>query len=173
MNVSGSNLADAQKMLREMAAEAQDLKSAAGGSVTDVVAAWLAPQYLLAVREQLAALPAGPEQFKLLRLAVGDVFALQRGGTSAARLQLDREKLELDRQKHRDAVAAAQQEIQKLRDVKAPMSDRIAWRSSTKSMRSWASRREPINGRYFASVEPRQPRLSAGVPERRLGNLSG
>ena len=57
-------------------------------------AGWLTPQYLLAVREQLAALPEGPERFKLLRLAAGDVVALQRGGHSAARLQLDREKLE-------------------------------------------------------------------------------
>ena len=110
-------------MLTEMAAETEDLKRALGGSVTDVAAGWLTPQYLLAVREQLAALPAGPEQFKLLRLAVGDVVALQRGGTSVARLQLDREKLELDRQKHRDAIAAAQKKIQKLRDVKAPLSD--------------------------------------------------
>ena len=75
------------------------------------------------MREQLAALPAGPERFKLLRLAAGDVVALQRGGHSADRLQLDREKLEFERQKHRDSVAAAQKEIQKLRDPKLPMSD--------------------------------------------------
>jgi hypothetical protein len=110
-------------MLAAMAAETEDLKQAAGGSITDVAAGWLTPQYLLAVREQLTALPAGLERFKLLRLAAGDVVALQRGGTSAARLQLDREKLELDRQKHRAAVAAAQKESQRLRDPKLPMSE--------------------------------------------------
>ena len=123
MNAPDSNLVEVKAMLTEMAAETEDLKRAVGGSITDVAAGWLTPQYLLAVREQLAALPEGPERFKLLRLAAGDVVALQRGGHSAARLQLDREKLEFERQKHRDAVAAAQKEIQKLRDVKAPMSD--------------------------------------------------
>jgi hypothetical protein len=123
VNAPDSNLVEVKAMLTEMAAETEDLKRAVGGSITDVAAGWLTPQYLLAVREQLAALPEGPERFKLLRLAAGDVVALQRGGHSAARLQLDREKLEFERQKHRDAVAAAQKEIQKLRDVKAPMSD--------------------------------------------------
>jgi hypothetical protein len=123
LSASASNLAEIKTMLLDMAAETETLKCAAGGSITDVAVGWLAPQYLLAVREQLAALPAGPEQFKLLRLAASDVVALQRGGIASARLQLDREKFEFDRQKHRAAVTAAQREIQKLRDVKAPISD--------------------------------------------------
>jgi len=118
-----SNLAEVKAMLTGMAAETEDLKRAAGGSITDVAAGWLTPQYLLAVREQLAALAASPDRFKLLRLAAGDVVALQRGGHSAARLQLDREKLELERQKHQDALAKARAEVQKLRDPKLPMSD--------------------------------------------------
>ena len=123
MSASASNVVEIKAMLAEMAAEAEELKRAVGGSIIDAVAGWLIPQYALAVREQLATLPAGPERFKLLRLAVGDVVPLQRGGTSAARLQLGREKLEFDRQKHRAAIAAAQQEIQILRDVKAPLND--------------------------------------------------
>jgi hypothetical protein len=123
MKPNTPNMPQIKAMLIAMAAETAELQAAVGGALTDVAADWLTPQYLLAVREQLAALPAGPEQFKLLRLAAGDVVALQRGGTSAARLQLDREKLELDRQKHRDAVAAAQKESQRLRDPKPPMSE--------------------------------------------------
>ena len=38
-----------------MVAEAQELKQSAGGSVTDAVAGWLAPKYLLAAREKLSA----------------------------------------------------------------------------------------------------------------------
>ena len=75
------------------------------------------------MRQQLANLPDGPERLKLLRQATGDIVALQRGGHSAARLQLDREKLELQLQKHRDALAAAQPKTQKLRDPKLPLSD--------------------------------------------------
>jgi hypothetical protein len=63
-----------------------------------------------------------PERFKLLRLAVGDAVVLQRGGHYGARLQLEREWLELDQQKYRDA-RAAQQECQKRRDPKLPLSD--------------------------------------------------
>ena len=115
--------ASIKAMLVAMAAETAELKAAAGGSITDVAAGWLTPQYLMAVRKQLDALSEGPEHFKLLRLAASDVVALQRGGISAARLQLDREKFELERQKHRHAIAAAQKEVQKLRDPKLPMSD--------------------------------------------------
>jgi hypothetical protein len=110
-------------MLIAMAAETAELKAAVGGAITDVAAGWLTPQYLLAVREQLAALPEGPERFKLLRLAAGDVVALQRGGHSAARLQLDREKLELERQKYQDALAKARAAVQKLREPKKEWSE--------------------------------------------------
>jgi hypothetical protein len=123
VNAPDSNLVEVKAMLTEMAAETEDLKRVVGGSITDVAAGWLTPQYLLAVREQLAALPEGPERFKLLRLAAGDVVALQRGGHSAARLQLDREKLELERQKHQDALARARAEVQKLREPKKEWSE--------------------------------------------------
>ena len=52
-----------------------------------------------------------------------DVVQLQRGGHSSARIQLDRERLELDRQKRQDDLAAAEKEVQKLRDPKLPLSD--------------------------------------------------
>jgi len=115
--------AEIKAMLSEMAAETEELKSAAGGSITDIAADWLAAQYLAAVRQYLATLPDGPQRLKLLRQATADAVALQRGGHSAARLQLDREKLELQRQKYRDALAAEQRKIQKLRDPKLPLSD--------------------------------------------------
>ena len=110
-------------MLAEMAGETEDLAHAAGDAVTDVAAGWLAPEYLLSLRRQLANQPEGPRRFRLLRLAVNDVVLLQRGGHSSARLQLDRDRLEFDQQKHKDALAAAQQEVQKLRDPKLPLSD--------------------------------------------------
>ena len=110
-------------MLAGMSAEMAEWKGAAGGSLSEVAAGWLAPHYLAAVRGQLAGLPPGPERFKLLRLAVGDAVVLQRGGHYAARLQLEREWLELDQQKYRDARAAVQQESQKRRDPKLPLSD--------------------------------------------------
>ena len=110
-------------MLTEMAAETEDFVQAAGDAVTDVAAVWLTPEYMLSLRRQLGNLPEGPRRFRLLRLAVNDVVQLQRGGHSSGRLQLDRERLEFDQQKHKDARDAAQQEVQKLRDPKLPLSD--------------------------------------------------
>ena len=96
MTAPSSNLADAKTMLAEMVAEAQELKTIAGGSVTDAVAAWLAPQYLLAAREKLSA-SDGTGRLEVLRTFLHDWTLLRRGDHSAARLQLDREELEWQR----------------------------------------------------------------------------
>jgi hypothetical protein len=122
LSAAKSNVVEVKAMLQDMAAEAADLKQAAGGSVTDSVAGWLAPQYALAARKQLST-ASDPEHLQILRTFVQDWTMLRRGDHSAARLQLDREKLELELKKHSDAMAQAQKEIQKLRDVKAPLSD--------------------------------------------------
>lgn len=97
MSAPGSHQAESLKLLRELAAEADALQQAAGGSVTDAVSAWLAPQYLLAAREQLTA-TAGTDRLPLLRHFVQDWALLRRGDHQAERLQLDRERLELARQ---------------------------------------------------------------------------
>ena len=118
-----SKFTEIETMLAEMKAETEELARTAGGSIADVAADWLAAQYLHSLRLHLATLPEGPERVKLLRQSVCDVVALQRASHSAARLKLERERLELEQQKHRDALAAAQQEVQKLRDPKLPLSD--------------------------------------------------
>jgi hypothetical protein len=96
VSAPGSNLAEAKTMLTEMVAEALELKAAAGGSVTDAVAAWLAPQYLLAAREKLT-VTDGAGRFEVLRIFMQDWAMLRRGDHSAARLQLDREELDWQR----------------------------------------------------------------------------
>lgn len=96
MKPSDATTAEVQAMLTEMVAEAQELKAAAGGSVTDAVAAWLAPQYLLAARAKLTA-SAEAGRFEVLRTFMHDWATLRRGDHSAARLQLDREELEWQR----------------------------------------------------------------------------
>jgi plasmid stabilization system protein ParE len=123
VNAPDPNFAETKAMLTEMLVEMEESRRAAGGSISEVAAGWVTPHYWRAMRDQLAALSEGPERFKLLRMAVGDVVVLQRGSHSAAWLQLGRERLELEQQKHRDALAAAQKEIQELRDPKLPLSD--------------------------------------------------
>ena len=93
-------------MLTDMAAETRDLKHAVDGSITEIMANWLASQYALVVREQLAGLPSGPERFKLVRLVTTDLTALRRGDHSAERLVLDRERLAFERECVERAKAA-------------------------------------------------------------------
>jgi hypothetical protein len=96
MNRDDSNLAETKSLLLNMMAEAADLKRAAGGSITDTVADWLTPQYLLAAREKLAG-SEGTRRWEILRAFVQDWTMLRRGEHSAARLQLDRERLAFER----------------------------------------------------------------------------
>jgi hypothetical protein len=53
MNTPPSNMAETKALLADLAREAAELKQAAEGPVAEVVADWLAPQYLLAAREKL------------------------------------------------------------------------------------------------------------------------
>ena len=84
MNTSGSNRENALEAVREMVVEARELQSAAGGSVTDSVAVWLGPQYLLATQAKLTAAD-GSGRFEVLRLFIQDWTLLRRGDQFAAR----------------------------------------------------------------------------------------
>ena len=81
-------------MLSGMVAEAEDLKRTAGGSITDAVAGWLAPQYLLAAREKLTATNESG-RFEVLRTFVQDWAMLRHGDHTAERLHIERERLKL------------------------------------------------------------------------------
>ena len=92
MSTPNSNLAETKSLLLGMVAEANDLKGTAGGSITDAVAGWLAPQYLVAAREKLSA-TNGSGRFEVLRTFVQDWAKLRHGDHTAERLQIEREKL--------------------------------------------------------------------------------
>ena len=93
---SNSRIAETVSALREMTADAAELKRAAGGSITDAVADWLAPQYLLAAREKLSGTD-GAARWEILRSFVQDWAMLRRGEHSAARLQLYCQRLAFER----------------------------------------------------------------------------
>lgn len=97
MNAPGSSPSDIRQLLREMVAEAEALREVAGGSVTDAVAGWLAPQYLLAAREKLSA-ANGSARFEVLRTFMQDWALLRHGDHTAERLRIERQRLELSRQ---------------------------------------------------------------------------
>ena len=118
-----AHCAEIKAMLAEMAAETAEWTRAAGGSIADAAANWVHSEYLQALRHELADTPPGPKRFSLLRAAAAVVALLQRAAQTAARLLLDREKFAFLQQKHRDVVALAQKEEEKLRDPKLPLTD--------------------------------------------------
>ena len=87
---------ETKALLLSMVAEAKELDEATGGSVTDTVAGWLGPQYLLAARKKLDASDENA-RFEVLRTFLQDWALLRRGDHSAARLKLECEALELQR----------------------------------------------------------------------------
>jgi hypothetical protein len=92
MSTQSSAFAEAKAALVGIAAEADELQRAVGGPITDAVAGWLAPQYAVAAREQLAALE-GERRLKLLRAFAQDLALLRHGDQTAERLRIERERL--------------------------------------------------------------------------------
>jgi hypothetical protein len=95
---SGSPLSETKAALVAMAEEADELQQAVGGSVTDALAGWLGPQYAMAARAQLAELK-GEDRLKLLRAFVQDWALLRQGDQTAQRLEIDRERVVLERER--------------------------------------------------------------------------
>jgi hypothetical protein len=114
--------------LGELAGEVAAARQATGDPVAEVAAGWVGPHYLLTLQGELAARSEGAERFKLLRQAAGDVVGFQRGGMWSAKVQIEREKLEFQRQKHRDLMAvtaklAEANAAKQRRDPLQPMTD--------------------------------------------------
>jgi hypothetical protein len=117
VSASGSNLAETKSLLLGMVAEAQELKSAAGGSVTDAVAGWLAPQYMQAAQKKLTATD-GTGRYEALRTFVQDWALLRRGDHNAERLQIEREKLDEAKKTNQEkALELCLDESKSFRDV--------------------------------------------------------
>lgn len=94
MKPANSNLDVAKTLLMAMANETAELQSALDQPVTDTVAGWLVSQYTLAAHEKVAG-ASGANRWEILRSIVQDLALLRRGDHSAARLQLEREELDL------------------------------------------------------------------------------
>jgi len=119
--------------LAGLAGEAAAARRAAGDPVARVTASWVGPNYLLCLREELAARSEAAARFELLRQAAGDLVSLQHGDVWSARLGLERERLVFQQKKHKDKMKLANQLAVaagklpgadgKRRDPNAPMTD--------------------------------------------------
>ena len=93
-------------MAREMAAETGELQPAGAQPLADQMAGWITVRYLMALR-RLAEKNDGDEiDLKTLREFCQDVVAVRRGDHSAARLKMEQDRLEREREKTEEEVVA-------------------------------------------------------------------
>jgi len=84
--------------------------------LTDTVAHWLAARYAVATRR--VAETDGREGWHLLREMCGDIVELRKGDHSAERLRIERERLELEKEKTKEQIHEKLEELLKQRRTK-------------------------------------------------------
>jgi hypothetical protein len=97
---------EALEMARDMATETGELQPDGAAPLTDQMAGWVTVRYLLAVRKLVEKSDDGEIDLKTLRELCHDVVAVRRGDHSAARLKMEQERLEREREKTEEEVVA-------------------------------------------------------------------
>ena len=93
-------------MARQLAVETGELQPDGAPPLTDQMAVWVTVRYLVAIRKLAEKSAEGEVELKVLREFCHDVVALRRGDHSGARLNLERERLEREREKNEAEVVA-------------------------------------------------------------------
>ena len=88
---------EALELVRNLSAEADDLKVAAVEPLSDKLGLWLAARYAVAARK-LADQKDGELDWPRLRELCNDVVALRRGDHSAARLKIEQTRLDQEKE---------------------------------------------------------------------------
>ncbi|MEP6670721.1 MAG: hypothetical protein ABJF10_16300 [Chthoniobacter sp.] len=90
--------------LREFSSEVAELKGAGLDSLTDTLAHWLSAHYAGAARRVAEEAGDAGLPLTVLHSLSADIVALRKGDHSAARLALEREWLEVERQKTKERM---------------------------------------------------------------------
>ncbi len=85
-----------------MDADADELNQASKVRLTDLLTQRLAAYYVIAAKALSQSNAEGEIDLKLLRELCGDIVALRKGDHSAERLNLERERLEFERDQFRE-----------------------------------------------------------------------
>jgi hypothetical protein len=89
---------EALELVRGLSAEGEELRAATAEPLTEKLVVWLAARYAVTTRK-LADQGGNTElEWQRLRELCGDVVALRRGDHSAARLKIEQERLERERE---------------------------------------------------------------------------
>jgi hypothetical protein len=93
-------------MARQLSADTGELQPTSSQPLAEHMAVWITARYLLVIRKLAEKNPDGEPDLKVLREFCHDVVALRRGDLSAARLKMEQERLEREREKTGDEVLA-------------------------------------------------------------------
>jgi hypothetical protein len=110
---------EAMEMAQDMAADTGELQPAGAKPLADQMAEWVTVRYLMAVRKLAEKSADGEIDLKTLRELCHEVVAVRRGDHSAARLKMEQERLEREREKTEEEIVAHFQhwsENQQVRD---------------------------------------------------------
>jgi hypothetical protein len=93
-------------MARQLSADTGELQRAGDQSLTEHMSVWLTARYLMAIRKLAEKNPDGEPDMKGLREFCHHLVAVRRGEISAARLKIEQERLEREREKTGEEVIA-------------------------------------------------------------------
>ena len=90
---------EALELVRSLSSDGEELQAATAEPLTEKLVVWLAARYAMATRKLAGQEGNTDLDWQRLRELCSDVVALRRGDHSAARLKIEQERLERDRQK--------------------------------------------------------------------------
>jgi hypothetical protein len=93
-------------MARQLSADVGELQPAGAPPLADQMAVWLTSRCLVAVQKLTEKNPDGELDLKVLHELCNDVVAVRRGDQSGARLKMEQERLEREREKTEEEVVA-------------------------------------------------------------------
>jgi hypothetical protein len=107
---------EALEIAERLGEDATEWNAEGRASFTDALALWLVARYAVATRR--VAETGGREGWRLLREMCGDIVELRKGDHTAERLQIERERLELEKEKTKERIREKIEEVMKQPETK-------------------------------------------------------
>jgi hypothetical protein len=107
---------EALEIAQRLGEDATEWNAEGRASLTDTLVLWLAARYAVATRR--VAETGGREGWRLLREMCGDIVELRKGDHTAERLQIERQRLELEKEKTEKGMREKIEEVLKQPETK-------------------------------------------------------
>jgi signal transduction histidine kinase len=101
----------AREVVERLNEDAAEWDAESRAPLTNILSRWLAARYAVATRR--VSETRGPKGWRLLREMCGDIVELRKGDHSRERLQIDRERLKLEKEKSEKQICEKVAELMK------------------------------------------------------------